>query len=131
MSDAEIPREDVDVAPYAITSGPDMLPCPECGQSCKGKAGLGVHRSTKHGVKPQPPKHIPTGRRRGRPPKIRALPTPPPSYDPDWSINDLFDAVVSILWPQPQGTMPIAALPILVRWRDDTQRMLRELEELP
>jgi len=40
----------------------DRLPCPECGQACKGAVGLGRHRAIKHGVPGQ--SKGATGRRR-------------------------------------------------------------------
>ena len=99
----------------------NMLECPECGMMCNGATGLGVHRSVKHGYR---------GPKKNRKPKVRltkVMNTKPVSK-PDWSTREVFDAVVSLLYPG--STMPVGALPILLDWRDDTERMLRRLEDL-
>lgn len=129
MSDMDYP----DPVPLEIPplvrkeSGPPMLPCPECGKQYKGVAGLGVHRSTMHNVKPKNTKKkkstttttVTTG----------SIPRLIKPARPDWSTREVFDSVVSLLWPG--DTMPVAALPILLDWKDDTERMLHRLEALP
>lgn len=108
-------------------SGPPLLPCPECGKEYKGANGLGVHRSTMHGVL-GPSSSKPKKKKRQRSVALtRALPAVI-EEDDRWSTEEIFVSVVSLLWPK--GTMPIAALPILIEWRDSTDRMLRRLEEL-
>ena len=78
--------------------------CPECGELHSSK-DMARHRRT-HGV--EPPK-------RGRPPK-----------SPEWNVDDIFAATVSIMWPN--GEIPVTAVMSLIRWREDTQRMLMEVQ---
>ena len=108
----------------------DPLACPECGQVCKNTTGLGVHRSTKHGV-PGASNKKTRKKRKVAAAADRVLATgsiPRQPTKPDWSTREVFDAVVSLLYPG--STMPVGALPILLDWRDDTERMLRRLEAL-
>lgn len=129
---ADFPEEPAPAPPDQFT---DLIACPECGKQCKGTTGLGVHRSTIHGVAP---KHKSYKKKKTRAIAVATeavldsmarerKPKAPPK--PDWSTREVFDSVVSLLWPG--DTMPVAALPILLDWREDTERMLRRLEELP
>jgi uncharacterized C2H2 Zn-finger protein len=120
-----------DPVPLTIVLDSKTLPCPECGQLCKDSTGLGVHRSVKHGY---------TGNKKNRKKRRVAaagervlasgsIPRQPKVTKPDWSTREVFDSVVSLLWPG--DSMPVAALPILLDWKDDTERMLHRLEALP
>ena len=104
------------------------LACPECGQVCKDSTGLGVHRSVKHGYRGAK-KNRKKRRVAAAGDKVLASGSISRSpAKPDWSTREVFDAVVSLLYPG--STMPVGALPILLDWRDDTERMLRRLEDL-
>jgi hypothetical protein len=46
---------------------------------------------------------------------------------PDWSVDDIFTSVVSLMWPK--GEIPTNALMPLVHWRENTQRMLEEVKD--
>jgi hypothetical protein len=132
MTDA--PPDTLSLVPPSVTIPPsvaDLLPCPECGNMYHGNTGLGVHRSIKHGYR---------GDKKNRKKrKVTAaadrviasgsIPRTTKPAKPDWSTKEVFDSVVSLLYPG--DTMPVAALPILIDWREDTERMLRRLEELP
>lgn len=111
-------------------TGPPMLPCPECGQQYKGANGLGVHRSTMHGIVGPTGSKVKKRKVKPHPQStIGSVPRPIKPAKPDWSTREVFDSVVSLLWPG--DAMPVAALPILLDWKDDTERMLHRLEALP
>jgi len=99
------------------------LQCPECGQICKGPTGLGVHRSTKHGVKPRKPNYK---RKKTAKPRVgQVLAKALAEEDQPWTTDEIFTSVVSMLYPT--GTLPLQALTALIEWRSDTERMLRSL----
>jgi hypothetical protein len=92
-------------------------PCPECGKRYM-PAGMGVHRAAKHGyhggkrISRRPPSNE-VVRGPGRPRKI------------DLTVDDVFDAVVNQMFPR--GSIPVAALTPLLRWRHATDEMLIEV----
>jgi hypothetical protein len=42
-------------------------------------------------------------------------------------VDDIFTSVVSLMWPK--GEIPTNALMPLVHWRENTQRMLEEVQD--
>lgn len=106
-----------------------QLTCPECGKVCRGATGLGVHRSTIHGV---PPKSKSYKKKRLAKPKTTKTKALVPvtqgqleglEQPADWTADEIFDSVVSMLYPQ--GSIPLHALRALMQWRQDTERMLQ------
>ena len=51
----------------------------------------------------------------------------PAKTDPDisWKVEDIFTAILGTLFPR--GAVPVSAIPALITWRDDTQRMLEKV----
>jgi hypothetical protein len=101
--------------PIGVQPDDGKEPCPECGKRYVPGPGMGVHRHSAHGGtskrkrRPSPPSnHGP-----GRPPKI------------DLTVDDIFDVVVSQMFPR--GSIPVAALTPLLRWRHATDEMLIEV----
>ena len=87
-------------------------PCPECGRDdFKTAIAVARHRTIEHGVTP--------GYRKTQ--KVQK----PPKIDPTWKVEDIFTAVLGTLFPQ--GAVPISAIPALLAWREDTQRMLEKV----
>lgn len=105
----------------ALAPDDGKAPCPDCGLRFVPGPGMGVHRHAAHshtGAKAK------AKRRRGvssndgspgpgRPPKI------------DLTVDDIFDVVVSQMFPR--GSIPVAALTPLLRWRHATDEMLIEV----
>ena len=114
-----VTRKDTDL----LKPQPAHLKCPECGQICMGPTGLGVHRSTKHGVKPRKPNYK---RKKTAKPRVgQVLAKALAEEDQPWTTDEIFTSVVSMLYPT--GTLPLQALTALIEWRSDTERMLRSL----
>lgn len=119
-------------------------PCPECGEMYQPGPGLERHRQAAHGAKvgerngsrPEASKrHTVTcpecgqemrkdNLRRHMRDKHGALPKVQ-KQDHDWDVDEIFQAVVGLMWPG--GDIPVAAVLSLVKWREDTQRMLTEV----
>jgi hypothetical protein len=101
----------------ALAPDDGKVPCPECGQRFMA-AGMGVHRSIRHGYKgkksQRKPRAAPSNHSAPRPPRI------------DLTVDEIFDAVVSQMFPR--GTAPVAALTPLLRWRRATEEMLNEVQ---
>ena len=104
-----------------VDSLSDLLPCPECGMSYHGKHGLGVHRSTKHGVGPRKKSY--------KKPKIRRTPQrltlDRPESEPLLTADEILIIVVETIYPT--GLIHKDALPTLIEWHAATERMLKSL----
>ena len=108
--------------PEVFKPQPAHLKCPECGQICMGPTGLGVHRSTKHGVKPRKPNYK---KKKAAKPRVGQVLAKALAEEQPWTADEIFTSVVSMLYPT--GTLPLQALTALIEWRSDTERMLRSL----
>ena len=136
---------------------PEKVKCPECGKFYLPGVGIGVHLKAAHGKagRTSMPKskrgqtecpdcgklirkgdmarhrRIHTGepakRAPGRPPKngAKAVTTVAPK---EWTVDDIFASVVSILWPS--GSVPVRVIAPLVEWREATKNMLEMLDLL-
>jgi hypothetical protein len=90
-------------------------PCPECGRdNFKTNIAMARHRTMEHGI-------TPGYKKKGTNPIGR----PRKEIDHEWRVEDIFAAVLSILYPK--GAVPIQAIPALISWREDTQRMLEKV----
>lgn len=81
----------------------DKKICPDCGKSIRGKDLL-AHRRRMHDYTPTKAKTVAA---------VTAE---------DISVDDVFDAIVGLLFPR--GVIPITALTPLLRWRHATDEML-------
>lgn len=92
------------------------VPCPECRKMYRSAGALGNHRKHEHGVvtgpTPRQEKYLRAAERRDR-------------YTDGWSHDDVFTAVMHILWPD--GQIPVRALLPLIQWREDTRTFLEQI----
>lgn len=119
MSDHDRMRDEAD----AMSERIDALipldgkePCPDCGQRYVPGPGMGVHRHAAHGRSSKVKRRAPASKGvhgPGRPPKI------------DLTVDDIFDVIVNQMFPR--GSIPVAALTPLLRWRHATDEMLIEV----
>ena len=107
--------DQVPLSPLAPDDGKD--PCPECGKRYMRGPGMGVHRNTAHGVQHRPKKK--------RAPSNEVVHGPGRPRKIDITVDDVFDAVVNQMFPR--GSIPVAALTPLLRWRHATDEMLIEV----
>lgn len=120
MSDVVAPTTDLTV-PIGVLVEPDdgKEPCPYCGKRYVPGPGMGVHKHAAHPEMRGPRrKHVRAPSKKsahgpGRPPKI------------DLTVDDIFDVVVNQMFPR--GSIPVAALTPLLRWRHATDEMLIEV----
>lgn len=108
-------------SPDSPTTGDTDVECDICGRRFKNNNGLGVHKATIHR---KDGKKI-TRKRSAKPPTLRALVTQPPHDDP-LHADDIFMATVHSLFPN--GEIPLTALLPLMRWREATDELLREID---
>jgi hypothetical protein len=94
-------------------------PCPECGKRYVPGPGMGVHRHSAHGWAGEKKKRTP------RRPASNGAPGPGRPRKIDLTVDDVFDAVVNQMFPR--GSIPVAALTPLLRWRHATDEMLIEV----
>lgn len=134
MSDAPVRTLDVthvEAAPTPPNPDNKMVPCPECGREYRGPAGLGRHRATQHGVRGKSRSareyHARKAKKNGNRAQAleKFLAEHPEPEEPDLTIDDLFDVVIGELFPS--GSIPVAAMPALMRWRTATEQMLGEV----
>ena len=113
------------------------IPCPECGAMYFSGTGMSQHRKARHGVRngqPAQPAEANTGitqsldtvvvgrpetpaPKRGRPAKNR--------IDLDWTTDDIFQTVITALWPG--GNIPVDAVLPLIQWRETTREFLEKV----
>ena len=122
----------------------EKQPCPECGAMYHPGPGMARHRQTTHGVPkgtrsshpdrrvacPECGKEIRSKdlqRHRRNVHNVRVRKPAQVQSQPEWNVDDIFSSVVSLMWPT--GDIPVKAVMSLVRWREDTQRMLMEVQE--
>ena len=118
------------------------VPCPECGKMYIEGTGLAVHRKAKHGVNgvTRAEGKVPPGRKLERVAcevcgmvmrkdnlsrhmaRVHGQVTVTTEA---WSVDDIFNSVVSMLWPT--GHMPVMAMTPLISWREATAKMLIEV----
>jgi hypothetical protein len=94
------------------TSHATPTPCDLCGKEYKTPGALGNHRKNTHGV-------ISAG-------SVERQKRKASQPDMDWRADDIFQTVVSLIWPG--GTIPTGAILPLIQWRDDTQVMLEKIQ---
>jgi hypothetical protein len=116
MSDAPI---DLPQPLGLVAEEPDdgKEPCPDCGRRYVPGPGMGVHRHAAHGTQHRPKKR--------RPAASNGAPGPGRPRKIDLTVDDVFDAVVNQMFPR--GSIPVAALTPLLRWRHATDEMLIEV----
>ena len=122
--------------------------CPECGKLYVEGVGMAVHRKMKHGVETERQKRA-NGQKATRDQPKQTKPraaceicgevmrkdnlarhmvskhSKVSVQTEDWSVEDIFDTVVSMLWPT--GNMPVKAMNPLITWREATAKMLIEV----
>jgi DNA-directed RNA polymerase subunit RPC12/RpoP len=120
------------------------VPCPDCGKLYIEGTGLSVHRKVKHGVEserqrgrngaPQPGSKFErvacetcgsVMRKDNLPRHMTQVHRQVTVTTETWSVDDIFDSVVSMLWPT--GHMPVTAMTPLISWREATAKMLIEV----
>jgi DNA-directed RNA polymerase subunit RPC12/RpoP len=117
------------------------VPCPECDRLYVEGVGLAVHRKAAHGVETERQRRI-NGAKQTKPraacevcgevmrkdnlSRHMASKHAKVSVEmEEWSVEDIFDTVVSMLWPT--GHMPVKAMTPLINWREATAKMLIEV----
>jgi DNA-directed RNA polymerase subunit RPC12/RpoP len=117
--------------------------CPECGKLYVEGTGLAVHRRSQHGVESERQKRANGAKPKQTKPRVacevcgevmrkdnlaRHMATKHAQVSvqaEEWSVEDIFDTVVSMLWPT--GHMPVKAMNPLIIWREATAKMLIEV----
>jgi len=95
-------------------------PCPWCSKRYVPGPGMGVHIHAAH------PGVITDKRKRARrAPSKAGAPGPGRPRKIDLTVDDIFDVVVNQMFPR--GSIPVAALTPLLRWRHATDEMLIEV----
>ena len=117
MSD-EHPATGIDVLDQVPLEPDDgKEPCPFCFKRYVPGPGMGVHIHAAHPT-------VVTDKRKRAPSKKSAHgPGRPPKID--LTVDDIFDVVVNQMFPR--GSIPVAALTPLLRWRHATDEMLIEV----
>ncbi len=117
MSD-EAPPVNATIEMIVDAAAPDdgKEPCPHCGNRYVPGPGMGVHIHAAH-------PGVVTKRRRAPSKKSVHGPGRPPKID--LTVDDIFDVIVNQMFPR--GSIPVAALTPLLRWRHATDEMLIEV----
>jgi predicted RNA-binding Zn-ribbon protein involved in translation (DUF1610 family) len=112
------------------TKEPIKVPCPECGAEYQRGVGLASHRSRVHGV----PGTSKSARMRAKTPpkpkesKAKQKVAEIEKVEPhEWDVDDIFEVVVSTMWPQ--GTVPVSAVIPLIHWREATRQLLESVTQ--
>ena len=107
---------------------PERVACPDCGGMYLSGTGMSQHRQAKHGPGRKKRKVVietveAPVKKRGRPPGSTAKPKP--TVDLDWTTDDIFQTVITALWPG--GNIPAEAVLPLIQWRETTREFLEKV----
>ena len=110
----------VDLPETPVSVLPSLLVCPECGKECDGPVGLGVHRSTRHGVagKSHPGRRTPK-----RKPRLTKMMNTPSVLEKPKPVSpeEIIQTVTMMLWPD---GVPPKAMGHVLRWYAQTTEFL-------
>ena len=102
---------------------PERVPCPECGNEFYAGTGMSQHRKARHGVgKAKAPKVTTKDIQAA----VAAKKKRRNHIDLDWTTDDVFQTVITSLWPD--GHVPVTAVLPLIQWRETTREFLEKVQ---